>query len=77
MTALHYDLPQRSHVRLVIYDLHGRKVSTLADARVGPGYRRVTWNGRNEAGRKLPTGIYIARMVTPAYTKSIKMVLLK
>jgi len=37
----------------------------------------VLWNGKTVDGTENPTGIYIARMVTPAYTKSIKMVLLK
>ena len=77
VSTLQYDLPQRAFVRLVIYDLRGREVSTLVDARVGPGYHRVTWNSRNEDGRELPSGIYIARLVTPEYAKSIKMVLLK
>ena len=44
---------------------------------LGPGYHRVTGNGRNEAGRELRLGIYIAGLVTPQYSKSIKMVMLR
>ena len=76
-TTLRYDLPHRAHVRLVIYDLRGREVSTLVDAHAGPGYRQLSWDGQDRAGRQLPTGIYFARLVTPEITKTIKMVRLK
>ena len=35
------------------------------------------WNGRDSSGRQVPSGIYIARLVTPEYSKMIKMALLK
>jgi len=76
-TTLRYDLPHGAHVRLVIYDLRGREVSRLVDAHAGPGYRQLSWDGQDQAGRELPTGIYIARLLTPEFTKTIKMVLLK
>ena len=64
-------------VRLTIYDLLGREVARLLDQRVGPGYHRVTWNGRDRSGREVPTGVYIARLATAEYAKSIKLILLK
>jgi flagellar hook assembly protein FlgD len=62
---------------MVVYDIVGREIVRLIDSRVEPGYHQVTWNGRDKVGREVPTGIYIARILTPQYTKSIKMVLLK
>ncbi len=41
------------------------------------GYHRLRWNGKTSDGREAPTGIYIAYLVTPEFSKSIKMVLLK
>ena len=41
------------------------------------GYHQVVWPGRTADGREVPTGIYIARFVTPEYTKTIKMVMMK
>ena len=38
---------------------------------------RAVWNGKDKLGRDVPAGIYIARIATPNYTKSIKMALLK
>ena len=55
----------------------GREVVRLEDGRLEAGYHSLTWNGSDARGREVPTGMYIARLVTPEYTKSIKMVLLK
>jgi fibronectin type 3 domain-containing protein len=76
-TVIRYDLPQTAEVRLVVYDLLGRDVVHLVDHQMEAGAHQVMWNGRDKLGRLLPSGIYIARMITPAYIKSIKMVLLK
>jgi len=40
-------------------------------------YHKVVWNGRDARGREVPNGIYIARLVIPAFTKNIKLLLLK
>ena len=55
-----------------MYDILGREVARLVDGNMEPGYHEVQWNGRGFA-----SGIYIARLVTPGYSKAIKMVLLK
>jgi hypothetical protein len=77
VTTIRYDLPHASEVSLVIYDLLGREVARLMDDYQEPGYHEVQWNGRSQSDRSLPSGIYIARLITPGYYKSIKMVLLK
>jgi len=76
-TTLRFDLPAATYVRIVIYDLMGCEVARLVDRRLETGYRRVVWSGRDSPGRDAPTGMYIAGLVTPGYTRSIKMVLLK
>jgi hypothetical protein len=76
-TAIRFDLPIATDVHLVIYNLLGREVVRLVDNRMEPAYHQVIWNGRDAQGRDVPTGIYIARLVTPEFSKSIKMVLLK
>ncbi len=52
-------------------------MARLADGRLEAEYNSLIWNGRDSHGRELPTGIYIGRLATPQYSKSIKMVLLK
>lgn len=62
---------------LVVYDVSGREVRRLVDGLQPPGDHQIIWDGSTEHGRHIPSGIYIARLVTPEYTRSIKMVLLK
>ena len=76
-TTVRFDLPEAAEVHLVVYDILGREVIQLVNERLEPGHRQVIWNGKTARGMDVPTGIYIARLVTPRYTKSIKMVLLK
>ncbi|UCH11227.1 MAG: T9SS type A sorting domain-containing protein [Fidelibacterota bacterium] len=76
-TTIIYDLPHSAQVRLVIYDLLGREVARMVDEWCPAGFHSITWNGRTASGREAPSGIYIARLVTQEYSKSIKMLLLK
>ncbi|MFC1547195.1 FlgD immunoglobulin-like domain containing protein [Candidatus Neomarinimicrobiota bacterium] len=75
--TIRFDLPEGVMVHLLIYDLQGREITRLADGYRQPGYHESTWDGRDAEGRELSSGIYIAHLVTPGYSKSIKMVLLK
>ncbi len=77
VTTIRYDLPEATNITIQVYDILGREIARLIDSAMEPGYHRITWNGRDSAGREVPTGIYIARLLTPEYTKSIKMVLLR
>ena len=77
MSTIRFDLPQASEVSLIIYDTLGREVVRLVEDHLGQGYHQVQWNGGDRLGREVPSGIYIARLVTPGYINSIKMVLLK
>ena len=76
-TTIHFELDRAMRVRLSVFDTLGRELAGLADSRLGPGSHQAVWNGRSEMGREMPAGLYIARLVTSHYTKSIKMVLLK
>ena len=76
-TTIRFDLPETVDISIVVYDLMGREVARLVDRDMTAGYHQVIWDGRTVHGREVPTGIYIARLVTPEFTKSIKMLLLK
>ncbi|MFB0516681.1 MAG: FlgD immunoglobulin-like domain containing protein [Candidatus Neomarinimicrobiota bacterium] len=76
-TTIQFELPAASNVSVMVYDLAGREVIRLVDGYMEPGYHQTQWNGRNASGQNFPSGIYIARLVTPEYTRSIKMLLLK
>jgi heparin/heparan-sulfate lyase len=76
-TMITFSLKHRFQVSLNIYDLRGRQVAILETGLLRPGNHQVVWDGNTADGREAPTGIYIARLVTPGYTQSIKMVLLR
>ncbi|MCH8024078.1 MAG: tandem-95 repeat protein, partial [Candidatus Marinimicrobia bacterium] len=77
VTTLHYELPMQSHVRLVIYDIRGREIIRLVDRYESAGFKKVSWNSSDYAGRPVPTAIYFARLVTAEYTHTIKMTLIR
>ncbi len=76
-TTIQFDLPLATDIHIVVYDLLGREVVRLLNQHLEPGYHQLVWNGRDRRGRSVPTGMYIVLMVTPEYTRSIKMLLLK
>ena len=76
-TTIRFELPSAAQVYLLVYDILGREVIRLRQEQLDAGYHEVIWKGRDLAGRDIASGIYIARLATPEFTKSIKMVLLK
>ncbi|MFC1546989.1 T9SS type A sorting domain-containing protein [Candidatus Neomarinimicrobiota bacterium] len=77
LTTIRFDLPVATDVKLMVYDILGRNIMRMVHQTMDPGYHAVVWQGLDDRGRLVPSGIYIVRLVTPEYTRSIKMVLLK
>ena len=76
-TTLSYSIPQSGVVRLVVYDAAGRKVKTLEDGFRNAGPQQAVWNGRDDAGRPVSSGVYFARLKASGEVRMRKMVLLK
>ncbi|MDZ7373892.1 MAG: T9SS type A sorting domain-containing protein [candidate division KSB1 bacterium] len=76
-TTLRYDLPTKAKVLLQIYDLAGRLVKTLVNEEKVAGSYQVSWDGTDEAGRTVASGVYFARMQAAEYQRTAKMLLLK
>jgi hypothetical protein len=66
-TWFHFAIPQPVHVTLLLFDVRGREVARLADADYPVGRFQVAWDGRS-SGRRVASGIYFARLVTPRST---------
>ncbi len=77
VTTIRYALPEAARVKLVVYDIAGRAVRTLIDSEEAAGYRSIVWDGRNDAGRQLGSGMYIYRLTAGSFADTKKMVLLK
>jgi hypothetical protein len=76
-TQIEYSVPQTSHIIIRIYNLFGQEIKTLVDEQQSKGNYRVTWNGRTEDQRLLPSGIYLLKMVAANYQKTIRLVFVR
>jgi hypothetical protein len=77
-TSIRFDVPAGGgDVTLRVYDVGGRLVRTLVDGPQAQGTRTVTWDGLDEAGNAVATGMYFYRLTAPSFDKTMKMVLLK
>ena len=76
-TKITYDLARESRVLLEVYDLQGRRVRTLIDAQQGVGRHTENWNGVDDAGGKVASGLYMAKLTAGGVTQMMKMTLLK
>lgn len=76
-TAIRYDIPSTSRVRIEVFDLSGRLVRTLLDGEVAPGSHRALWNAMDDQGHTVGSGVYFYRMQAGSFESTRKMVLLK
>ena len=75
-TTIRYQLPEPGYVNLTISNLLGQKVRVLISEMRPAGYHSVRWDGRNEAGRLVSSGVYLYRMETGAYAVQVRKTLL-
>ncbi|HQV32547.1 MAG TPA: FlgD immunoglobulin-like domain containing protein, partial [Calditrichia bacterium] len=76
-TTIAYQLPRASDVTLVIYNVLGQQVRSLVNARVEAGRFEVVWDGLNDAGSRVASGIYLYRFEAADFHQIHKMILLK
>ena len=77
ITTIRYDLPEDGPVSIIIYDLMGREIKTLVKQVSAPGRYSVNWNGRNQWGKQIASGMYFYRMETPEFQSVKKLIFLK
>jgi hypothetical protein len=76
-TVFALTVPASAHARVDVYNVQGRRVSTLFDGPLEPGIHRVSWNGVNAQGAHVAPGIYFARMKADEFEAVRKVVLLR
>ena len=77
-TTIRFDLAREGHVELRIYDVAGHVVKTLVNGTLAPGRNiAIPWSGLDEAGARVPSGVYFYQLVTDDFTATKKMVLMK
>lgn len=75
-TVLAFDLPRAMRASVALFDLAGRRVRTLVDGQLPAGRSAPRWDGRDDAGRALPAGVYLALLSTDEGTRTRRVALL-
>lgn len=75
--SISFALARAETASVEIFNLRGQKVNTLADGRLASGKHVLIWNGKDERGNSVASGIYFARIKTKSQTRAIKMMLMK
>jgi hypothetical protein len=76
-TTFKYDLPIRSHVTLVIYDILGKEVTRLVNTTQDGGSKTISWNSTDIHGKPVSAGVYLYQIKTGEFSHTRKMILLK
>ncbi|MBX7152392.1 choice-of-anchor D domain-containing protein [bacterium] len=76
-TTIRFGLPDEGKVKLTVYNILGQKVKELLSESRNAGYHEVRWDGKNEIGQQVATGVYIYRLETPKEIVAKKMLLVK
>ena len=77
ITTLHYDIPEPADVKIVIYDILGRRVKELVNQTQYYGYKKIIWDGKDDMGVLVAAGVYFFRAELGPLSETRKMVLLK
>lgn len=76
-TVIRYQIPKASHVSLKVYNALGCEINSLVDDEMNPGYQQVIWNGKDNLGNNVGTGIYLYRMTAGDFVEVRKMIKLQ
>jgi hypothetical protein len=75
-TRISFALPGAAKLRLSIYDVSGRRIRTLTDEIYSAGIHTVPWDGTDDGGRAVSSGVFFCRLVAGGETDSSKLILM-
>jgi hypothetical protein len=76
-TAIKFSLAADGPAKLIIYDVNGRRIRTLVDGGLKAGMHQVVWDGSDDAGHAVSSGVYWSQLHAGTYSSNKKMVVLK
>ncbi len=76
-TEIRFNLPEAGNVNLAIYNLMGQKIRTLSSVNMTPGYHAIIWDGTNDMGSQVATGMYFYSIQSNNFQATKKMLFLK
>ncbi len=77
ITLINYSLSGESDISLIIYNLHGQEINTLVNTLQAAGNYRAYWDGHDERGQPISSGVYLCRLQSGTLSETIKMVYLR
>jgi len=75
--TIKFALPKAVHLRLAVYDVRGRLVTTMINENMEPGIHTVKWNGRDHHGRQVASGLYFCRLEAGEFVNTRKTMMLR
>lgn len=76
-TKIAFELPQSENVSLKIYNINGELIRTVTNENLPAGHFEKVWDGKNDFGKEVSSGIYIYRLTAGKFDRSARMVLMK
>jgi hypothetical protein len=76
-TEIEYSLPQASRVQLTVYNVLGQQTRALVSREESAGTHHIIWDGRDDQGTPVASGVYFYRLTAGSYMETRKMMLLK
>ena len=76
-TRVAFDLPAAARVSLTVFDVKGSRVATVLDERRSAGHHTVAWNGRDDAGRQVSSGVYFYQLRAGDFRATRRMLLMR
>lgn len=76
-TTIDFSVNTKSEVKLEVYNLKGQRINTLLNSTLNKGNHQVNWNGTDDKGANVTSGVYIYKMTAEGFTQTKKMILMK
>lgn len=76
-TKIRYELPKSFHIKLEIYNVLGQRICTLVNEKQPPGYYSILWEGKDDTGRPVPSGVYVCHFKAEYIQETQKIVLMR
>ena len=76
-SMLRYEVPEPSEIRIAVFDAAGRLARSLTASFKTPGWYTIQWNGENDYGEAMPSGVYVIRMTAGRFNGYIKTVMVR
>jgi hypothetical protein len=76
-TTIPYQLDESSNVNIMLYNILGQRVRELVNEHQDQGYYLLSWDGKDQSGSVVSSGIYLCRMKVDRYAKTMRMLFLK